>query len=280
MPLGFRPKLLDFGLSKFQGRTVSMQGGTLAWRAPETLLPGASAGAASDVYSFGWMALLVVAGVRPHHGLSGEALQTRVLDLAARGDSPEIDVADSAPFHAECQALCSACLQGDPWPRCRRRWAHGSLWRPSAAWATPQRPAAARLADRPGLLARLRRGHRRGAGGEGPRGFRGRLPGDLRRGGGRRRAAPAIFRGLVLDWLEDPAGFRILVLATLADLRAGVKAPPLEHTLISVNWRPPGACARALSIRMLFPSVSGLVKLRLRPLPEAPAVQAINRLSL
>lgn len=65
----------------------------------------------------------------------------------------------------------------------------------------------------------------------------------------------------ICDWLADPVGFRILVLAVLAELHSGAKVPPLQQTWTSVQWQPPGFPSQAVRVRIVFPSTSGLVKL-------------------
>lgn len=111
---GFRPKLLDFGLSTFQGHRQVLHGGTLAWQAPETIMRDVPKGTASDVYSFGWLALLVVAKMQPHGGLSGRPLQEYVRNIVVRRSSPNIAMPQTAPFRDECFALSAACLRFDP----------------------------------------------------------------------------------------------------------------------------------------------------------------------
>jgi len=263
---GFRPKLLDFGLSKFQGRSVGISGGTLAWQAPETLLPHSSAGTASDVFSFGWLALLIISGAYPYGGVDLKTLRRILHDMVEQQQSPCFVVPEVAPFRAECQALCAACLQFDPAQRPSMSQVQVALagWVVEDAFCQLGVAAATRALRQ--LPWRLAAGALMEA--EAAASPEAKVNIDANSGFRVTRAEgvgalplPAL-GDCFCDWLEDPVGFRIFVLASLADLRSGARAAPLQQRLGLVLWR--GEEPRRLAIRILFPSTSGLVKLRLR----------------
>lgn len=285
MQSGFRPKLLDFGFS-FQGRNTGLQGGTMAWQAPETFGARSSARTPSDVFSFGWLAIFVVSGDMPHSGLSGCALRERVRDMVRRQQSPHVSLPPSAPFRSECQALAAACLFFDPEKRPRTPELLVSL----GGWVSEE--AFCRLGVGPSARALRQVDWQTGSGplfepggslGAGEAkvhfvvsdGFR-----TTRADGGSSALALPSVGGCLCDWLDDPVGFRVLVRATLAEVQRGARGVPLHQTLLSVWWRPPGLPAQQVSLRMLFPSTSGLVKLRMRLRPPAADVRLEPKLSI
>mmetsp|Transcript_99284 Transcript_99284/g.286480 ORF Transcript_99284/g.286480 Transcript_99284/m.286480 type:complete len:860 (+) Transcript_99284:103-2682(+) len=270
---GFRPKILDFGLAVLLGRGLRMPGGTLSWQAPETLLPHCSANVSADMFSFGWLAMFIIAGSAPYDGATGKGLLDAVRTVVQQGSSPKVELPAEAPFREACQALCRRCLQYDPELRPSAPTVQLSLagWVDEAAFSRLGVAAMALGMQHVGWDAGLSSLRDPGEG---------RLPKvqlhfDVDSGFVVKKVACedlelARTMGLPLvgdsfcDWLGDPASFRIYVRATLSELRAGAKCAPLQQSLSSVLWRPGGGDERLnIVVQVLFPSTSGLVKLRM-----------------
>ncbi len=106
-----RPKILDFGLAisplEGEGRGGVFEG-TPLFASPEQAR-GEKVGTASDVFSFGSMMFALLAGQPPF----GASSQGEVLERIAAAEPPFVrDLAPRVP--EDLQAICLACLAGDP----------------------------------------------------------------------------------------------------------------------------------------------------------------------
>jgi len=100
-------KLIDFGLSRLLTRFARPLGGTLAWMAPELIQsrhcqPKPSA----DVYSFSFLAYMLVTCQEPLRGVKREA----IIEQARSGLMHPLKWPDEGPLVAECHSLCSKIL--------------------------------------------------------------------------------------------------------------------------------------------------------------------------
>ncbi|TDL22518.1 kinase-like protein [Rickenella mellea] len=120
----FRPRLSDFGLSKFYDSLASLRG-TPRWQAPELLSPdtvGVNVGktTASDIYAFACLCLEVFTGKPPFRELSSD---TQVLMTVVKGGRPK-----RPPQHSGS----SAGIDDTVWKIITHCWAQNRENRPSA----------------------------------------------------------------------------------------------------------------------------------------------------
>jgi len=101
-PQQVRTKLLDFGLSLIVNKRSKLSGGTRSWMPPEMFSSTSMSPLPSvDVFSFGRLMHMVLAGIRPP--------SERICE-----EEGELSWPASAPFRDLGTALCTTCLQTDP----------------------------------------------------------------------------------------------------------------------------------------------------------------------
>eukprot|EP00401_Gymnodinium_catenatum_P029810 CAMPEP_0117559628 /NCGR_PEP_ID=MMETSP0784-20121206/53460_1 /TAXON_ID=39447 /ORGANISM="" /LENGTH=463 /DNA_ID=CAMNT_0005357015 /DNA_START=540 /DNA_END=1928 /DNA_ORIENTATION=- len=115
--LTFRPKLIDFGLSRRYSKRDRMVGGTPLWMAPEVLLSSAQARLnkllavpSADIFAVGAIAFFIATGTKPFAGVS---LAERI-ELAKRGKCAMLKWPKSeVPWWSQCMELANACVAFD-----------------------------------------------------------------------------------------------------------------------------------------------------------------------
>uniref|UniRef100_A0A7S4SUZ1 Protein kinase domain-containing protein n=1 Tax=Alexandrium monilatum TaxID=311494 RepID=A0A7S4SUZ1_9DINO len=109
-----RAKLVDFGLSRLLTKEAKPLGGSLAWMAPELIIPPRSKPqAGADVFSFGRLAYLIIACRKPLHGINRKV----VIDMAKRGVMHKLLWNEDKPLHKECKKMCQEMLSFEPQDR-------------------------------------------------------------------------------------------------------------------------------------------------------------------
>eukprot|EP00931_Biecheleriopsis_adriatica_P065799 TRINITY_DN40272_c0_g1_i1.p1 TRINITY_DN40272_c0_g1~~TRINITY_DN40272_c0_g1_i1.p1 ORF type:complete len:640 (-),score=87.21 TRINITY_DN40272_c0_g1_i1:68-1987(-) len=103
-----KPKLVDFGMSRFLKSHAKPLGGTTRWMAPEVLSRKDTRPATqADIFSFGRLVFFVATGILPLKYLMKE----EVKELACACLSPELDWPKDA---SEWRSICEPCLQAEP----------------------------------------------------------------------------------------------------------------------------------------------------------------------
>ncbi|KAI8462418.1 MAG: kinase-like domain-containing protein [Monoraphidium minutum] len=107
-PMGFMPKLADFGLSKMlreSDQVINHTGaGTVTHLAPEMFTAGSQLTTAVDVYALGVLMWEFYTAKRPWQGLTPEAIMDRVLRRGGRPTFPAGAPPGYAALAAECWA--------------------------------------------------------------------------------------------------------------------------------------------------------------------------------
>ncbi|KAI8463485.1 MAG: kinase-like domain-containing protein [Monoraphidium minutum] len=117
-PLGFVPKLSDFGLTKVlspdaRRRVINLVGaGTVTHLAPELLIRGSEITPAVDVFSFGILMFELFAATQPYAGLSRDAIIAGVLHRDLRPTFPPGTPPPFAALAAACWARAPAARPG------------------------------------------------------------------------------------------------------------------------------------------------------------------------
>eukprot|EP00403_Amphidinium_massartii_P002078 CAMPEP_0178377010 /NCGR_PEP_ID=MMETSP0689_2-20121128/3699_1 /TAXON_ID=160604 /ORGANISM="Amphidinium massartii, Strain CS-259" /LENGTH=898 /DNA_ID=CAMNT_0019997053 /DNA_START=21 /DNA_END=2714 /DNA_ORIENTATION=- len=118
-----RAKLLDFGLSRVLSRHARPLGGTLGWKAPETVKDrGAPPKPSADVYVFGLLVHFAITGIM---SVGRELAEPEQLDESGRhprgpsSSAPHshfchLEWPDQVPLASEAMLLCARCLDVDP----------------------------------------------------------------------------------------------------------------------------------------------------------------------
>lgn len=105
-PLGFVPKLADFGLVKVlpgEGYIRNRSGaGTVSYLAPECFEAGSKLTTGVDAYAFGILMYEIYTGRRPYEGLTKDAIITRVHGQRLRPTLPSATPADYRALALRC----------------------------------------------------------------------------------------------------------------------------------------------------------------------------------
>jgi len=109
-----RAKLIDFGLSHFATERSKKQGGTRAWRAPETYTKASPPATSSDVFSFGWLVHLVTTGQRPFGDKRDEDLDKAVSAMRRTKCVGPLPMPPGSPYLEDSKAMSEACLKFEP----------------------------------------------------------------------------------------------------------------------------------------------------------------------
>lgn len=286
-------KLIDFGLSRVLSSRPYAIGGSMGWAAPELYDRGARATTKGDVFGFGWLTFLAIAGQLPFEGRTDDALVEAVSLMLLHRGVPALAAPAATPFRPECEALCTACLRFDVAERPDMQ----TVWERVRQWVDA--PSVCRLGEIVTSSVLLRTiGWQSVVSDLFVRqvGQNEEMQVDITVSEGVKvkrafghlgnAAGPWAFGSRLEDSFEDADGLRLILAATLADLKRGTLAAPVvqRYTGLRLLARPNGTAGidggpRRVSARVLFPNASGVASMRLAlcGAPPAPSGAGASR---
>jgi len=125
-----RAKLVDFGLSRLLTKEATPLGGSLAWMAPELLIPPRSKPqAGADVFSFGRLAYMILTCRKPLEGMNSTAIR----EMARAHLTHNLVWDEGRPLQKECAALSQEMMRFVPAERPDMKKVHEEI----SKWVLP-----------------------------------------------------------------------------------------------------------------------------------------------